>query len=61
MTLTHDEMIEILEEIARESTNAAARIAAIKALREIDEGRRTPAEGFAELDQGVTQLRRKAA
>ena len=27
--LTHEEMIEILEEIARESRNAAARIAAI--------------------------------
>src|SRR5215204_528458 len=43
MTLTHDEMIEILEEIARESTNAAARIAAIKVLREIDDGK--PASG----------------
>jgi hypothetical protein len=35
MTLTHKEMVEILEEIAREGTNAAARIAAIKALQEI--------------------------
>jgi len=33
--LTHDEMVEILEEIAREGTNAAARIAAIKTLLEI--------------------------
>ena len=59
MTLTHDEMIEILEEIARESTNAAARIAAIKVLREIDDGK--PAQNiFAELDQG-TQRFGKAA
>jgi hypothetical protein len=50
MTLGHDEMVEILEEIARESQNAAARIAAIKALREIGEGEKSPAEGFAELD-----------
>ena len=35
MTLTREEMIEILEGIAREGTNAAARIAAIKALQEI--------------------------
>ena len=35
MTLTHQEMIEILEGIARESNNAAARIAAIKTLMEI--------------------------
>jgi hypothetical protein len=35
MTLTLEEMIEILEGIAREGTNAAARIAAIKALMEI--------------------------
>ena len=35
MTLTREEMVDILEEIAREGTNAAARIAAIKALMEI--------------------------
>jgi hypothetical protein len=35
MTMTRDEMVEILEEIAREGTNAAARIAAIKTLMEI--------------------------
>ena len=35
MTLTLEEMIEILEGIARESKNAAARIAAIKTLMEI--------------------------
>lgn len=51
MSLSHEEMVEILERIARESNNAAARIAAIKALREIADGERTPAEGFAELDK----------
>jgi hypothetical protein len=51
MPLTRDEMVEILEEIARESNNSAARIAAIKTLREIDDGPRKPAEGFAELDE----------
>ena len=35
MTLTLEEMIEILEGIAREGTNAAARIAATKTLMEI--------------------------
>ena len=34
MTLTRDEAIEILEDIARNSQNAAARIAAIKQLLE---------------------------
>ena len=33
--LTQDEMVEILEGIARESNNAAARIAAIKTLMQI--------------------------
>jgi hypothetical protein len=56
MTLTHDEMIAILEEIARETSNAAARIAAIKSLRKIEESARKPAEGFAELDE-LTQRR----
>jgi hypothetical protein len=50
MTLGHEEMVEILEEIARESQNAAARIAAIKALREIGEGEASAPEGFAQLD-----------
>jgi hypothetical protein len=35
MTLTFEEMIEILEGIAREANNAAARIAAIKTLMAI--------------------------
>jgi len=57
MTLTHEEMVAILEEIARESNNAAARIAAIKALREIGDVK--PAEdAFSELDRA--RKRRKA-
>jgi hypothetical protein len=35
MTMTREEMLEILEGIARESKNAAARIAAMKTLMEI--------------------------
>ena len=35
MTLTQEEMSRVLEGIAREGTNAAARIAAIKTLQEI--------------------------
>ena len=50
MTLTEAEMIEILEDLARNSKNAAARIAAIKTLREIGEGKVAPEKGFAELD-----------
>ena len=50
MTMALEEMIEILEGIARESNNAAARIAAIKTLMEI-----APPEPddriWAELDQ----------
>lgn len=36
--LTHDEMVEILKAIARDGSNAAARIAAIKELRAINSG-----------------------
>jgi hypothetical protein len=49
-TLTEDEMVEILEEIAREGGNAAARIAAIRALREIGAGQKPVQQGFDELD-----------
>ena len=38
-TLSEQEMVEILEHIARDSGNAAARIAAIRALRELDDAR----------------------
>lgn len=43
-------MVTILEEIARDGRNAAARIAAIKALREIGAGEK-PVGGFEELDE----------
>ena len=48
-TLDDQEMVDILEDIARNGSNAAARIAAIKTLREIDAGLASPAEGFAGL------------
>lgn len=48
-TLTDQEMVDILEDIARNANNSAARIAAIKTLREIDAGQATTAEGFAGL------------
>lgn len=49
--LSRQEMIDILDEIAR-GTNAAARIAAIKQLREMadEEGRQSGGE-FADLDE----------
>lgn len=50
MTLTRDEMIEILEEIARTSKNQAARIAAIKQL-EAMQGDGEPETGFDQLDE----------
>lgn len=49
--LSEQDMIDILEEIAAEGGNAAARIAAIKTLREIDAGETPAAEGFARLDE----------
>jgi len=57
--LTEAEMVEILKDIARNGQNAAARIAAIKTLREIDDGERTPAEGFGALDE-LAQRRDRA-
>ena len=51
MALTEQEMIDILEDIAREGGNAAARIAAIRVLREIQSADGpSAAEGFARLD-----------
>jgi hypothetical protein len=49
MTLTREEMIDILEGIARDSGNAAARIAAIKQLNEMVPPP-SPKSGFEELD-----------
>jgi hypothetical protein len=50
MTLTRDEMVEILEEIARNSSNQAARIAAIKQL-EVMQGDGDDSTGFDQLDE----------
>jgi hypothetical protein len=54
MTLTRDEMIAILEEIARNASNQAARIAAIKQLEAMNrnEGEKT---GFDDLDEHVSR------
>lgn len=49
--LTEDEMIDILEDIARTAGNAAARIAAIKVLKEMGSGESPPAAGFEALDE----------
>jgi hypothetical protein len=59
MTLTQEEMVEILEDLARNGPGATARIQAIKVLREINDGQSTPAEGFAQLDE-LTQRRKTA-
>lgn len=48
--LSRDEAIVLLEDIARNSGNAAARIAAIKQLEAMRDGEQPPAEGFAALD-----------
>jgi hypothetical protein len=62
--LTEAEMVEILKSIAREGQNAAARIAAIKQLREmgVGHGAEQP-EGFEALDAGdeVAARRRNRA
>lgn len=51
------EMLEILTDIARNSGNASARIAAIRVLRELDLGRRAPVEGFEALDEAKPGLK----
>lgn len=53
-TLDEQEMIDILETIARDGKNGAARIAAIKALREMrDDGKES---AFADLDGPQDEL-----
>jgi len=47
--LTEVEMVEILKDLARNSSSATARIQAIKVLREIGSGETSTAEGFAGL------------
>lgn len=52
-------MVDILEDIARNGNNGAARIAAIKVLREMAAGEVTSEAGFEALDELAP--RRKAA
>jgi hypothetical protein len=61
--LSEGEMVEILETIARTSGNSAARIAAIKQLREMGVGHVVQPEGFEALDAGdeVAARRRNRA
>ena len=61
-TLSEQDMVDILEDIAKSAKNAAARIAAIKALREMDAGAPV-ASGFEALDELAPkrQLRTKQA
>lgn len=58
-TLTEQEMIEILEEIARSGQNGAARIAAIRQLRAMDGEVDAPVEGFEALDELAPRRYRK--
>ena len=60
MTLTRTEMVAILEDIARNASNQAARIAAIKQLEAMnrDEGEKT---GFDELDELAPRRNRSQA
>ncbi len=50
-TLTEQEMVEILEDLARHSESATARIHAMKMLREMDAGGASADDGFAALDE----------
>lgn len=50
-TLDEQEMVDILERLARDGSNGAARIAALKMLREIDAGAKPPEDEFAALDE----------
>jgi hypothetical protein len=49
--LTEAEMLEILKDIARNGANGAARIAAIKVLREMAAGEKPASAGFEALDE----------
>ena len=58
--LTADEMIDILEDIARNGQNGAARIAAIRTLRDIGAGEKPVAAGFEALDELAPRRKRAA-
>lgn len=58
--LTEEEQLDILEDLARNSGSATARIQAIKLLREIDAGERTVADGFEALDELANRRQNRA-
>ncbi len=49
--LTEDERRQILQEIARNPSNRSAQIQALRFLKELDDGKPPPAQGFAALDK----------
>ena len=57
MTIDRAEMMSILEEIARNSSNQAARIAAIKQLEEMTDGE--DKGEFSDLDEGDEVAQRR--
>jgi hypothetical protein len=57
-SLSDDDLIEVLEEIIKDSSNAAARIAAIRALRELERDE-TPQGAFADLYRLAPRIRTK--
>jgi hypothetical protein len=59
--LSDQDMVDILEDIAENARNAAARIAAIKVLREIRGGDTSPASGFEALDGPAASAARAGA
>ena len=58
-TLSDDDLIEVLEQIIPESKNSAARIAAVRALRELDAGE-TPSGAVADLYAMTPRLQPRA-
>jgi hypothetical protein len=56
-TLTDDDIIAVLEEIIREGGSAQARIAAVRALREMTSTAEAPA-GFEDLDDAGSSVPR---
>ena len=60
MALDEDEMVTILEEIARNSSNQSARISAIKELRAMRGGQKPQSETVAQLYEiGRPPMRQK--
>lgn len=57
-SLSEQDMVDILEDIAANAGNAAARIAAIKVLREIRNGEGPSSVGFEALDELAPKRKR---